>query len=166
MEQTQNQPQNTGSGEKSGQPTMRVRLPDLPDYRLGVEGELNGFDATDSQFLQFVQSRVPLTGENLDHWTWEERRDFLNWCLDEHVLVIQDGRLVPYEEGTPTAPLRHDDEETGFLDDVERARPVIASNPAINAQELADMLGLISVVYAQTLKVYVNAHKSEGEGAD
>ena len=66
--------------------------------KLGVEGDLNGFDATDSEFLQFVQSLVPLTGENLDHWTWEERRDFLNWCLDEQVLTIQDGRLVPVEE--------------------------------------------------------------------
>jgi len=165
MEQTPNQPQNTGSGEKSGQPSMRVRLPDLPDYRLGVDGELNGFDATDSQFLHFVESLVPLTGENLDHWTWEERRDFLNWCLDEHVLVIQDGRLVPYEEGIPTAPLRHDEEETGFLADVERARPVIASNPAISAEELADTLGLNSTVYAQSLMVSVNAHKSEEEGA-
>jgi hypothetical protein len=165
MEQTPNQPQNTGSGVKSGQPSMRLRLPDLPDYRLGVDGDLNGFDATDSQFLQFVQSLVPLTGENLDHWTWEERRDFLNWCLDEHVLVIQDGRLVPYEEGTPTAPPRPDEEDTGFWDDVERARPVIASNPAISAQELADTLGLNSAVYAQTLMMSVNAYKSEGEGA-
>jgi hypothetical protein len=166
MEQTPNQPPNTGSGEKSGQPSMRLRLPDLPDYRLGVDGELNGFDATDSQFLHFVQSLVPLTGENLDHWTWEERRDFLNWCLDEHVLEIKDGRLVPYEEGTPTAPLRHDDEETGFWDDVERARSVIASNPAISAKELADALGLNSAVYAQTLKVSVNAHKSAQEVAE
>ena len=163
MEKTQNQQQTIVDGEQSGK---RLRLPDLPDYKLGTDGEMNPFDATDTQFLNFVQTLVPLNGENLDHWTWEERRDFLNWCLDEHVLVIQDGRLVPYEEGTPTAPLRHDDEEMGFLDDVELARPVIASNPAISAEELADTLGLNSAVYAQSLMVSVNAHKSEEEGAD
>jgi hypothetical protein len=163
VEKTQNQQQTIVDGEQSGK---RLRLPDLPDYKLGTDGEMNPFDATDTQFLNFVQTLVPLNGENLDHWTWEERRDFLNWCLDEHVLVIQDGRLVPYEEGTPTAPLRHDDEEMGFLDDVELARPVIASNPAISAEELADTLGLNSAVYAQSLMVSVNAHKSEEEGAD
>jgi hypothetical protein len=108
MEQTQSQPQNTDNGAKHGQPNKRVRLPDLPEYRLGAEGDLNGFDATDAEFLQFVQSLVPVTGENIDHWTWEERRDFLNWCLDEGVLTIQDGRLVPVEELVPTAPLTQD----------------------------------------------------------
>lgn len=102
MEETQNHTQNTSNGELNGK---RLRLPDLPDYKLGEDGDLNGFDATDSEFLNFVQTLVPLTGENLDHWTWEERRDFLNWCLDEHVLTIKDGRLVPYEENIPTAPL-------------------------------------------------------------
>ena len=147
-------------------PNMRLRLPDLPEYRLGVEGDLNGFDATDAEFLEFIQSLVPLTGEGLDHWTWEERRDFLNWCLDEHVLKIADGRLVPNEdpeEGTLTAQLSHDSEETGFLTDVERARPVIASNPEMSAKELAESLGLKSALYAHTVKVYVNAHKSEEE---
>jgi hypothetical protein len=111
MEQTQNQPLNTDSGEKNGQPTVRLRLPDLPEYRLGAEGDLNGFDATDAEFLQFVQSLVPVTGEHLDHWTWEERRDFLNWCIDEGVLTIRDGRLVPVEELVPTAPLAQDPDQ-------------------------------------------------------
>ena len=166
MEQTQKAQQSTDNGEKNGQPNMRLRLPDLPEYRLGVEGDLNGFDATDAEFLEFIQSLVPLTGEGLDHWTWEERRDFLNWCLDEHVLTIADRRLVPNEdpeEGTPTGQLSHDSEETGFLYDVERARPVIASNPEMSAKELAESLGLKSALYAQTVKVYVNAHKSAEE---
>jgi hypothetical protein len=151
--------------QKEAQTAYKLSLVDLPDFKLDADGDLNAFDATDSEFMQFVQTLVPLTGDNLDHWTWEERRDFLNWCLDEHVLVIQDGRLVPYEENTPTASLRHDDEGTGFLDDVEHARPVITSNPAISAKELADALGLTSTVYAQSLKVSVNAHKSAQEGA-
>jgi hypothetical protein len=166
MEQTQKAQQSTDNGEKNGQPNMRLRLPDLPEYRLGVEGDLNGFDATDAEFLEFMQSLVPLTGEGLDHWTWEERRDFLNWCLDEQMLTIANGRLVPNEdpdEGTSIAQLSHDSEETGFLYDVERARPVIASNPEMSAKELAESLGLKSALYAQTVKVYVNAHKSEEE---
>ncbi|MGZ3644954.1 MAG: hypothetical protein ACXVCM_14035 [Ktedonobacteraceae bacterium] len=95
MEKTQNQQQTIVDGEQSGK---RLRLPDLPDYKLGTDGEMNPFDATDIQFLNFVQTLVPLNGENLDHWTWEERRDFLNWCLGEQVLTIQDGRLVPVSD--------------------------------------------------------------------
>jgi hypothetical protein len=82
-----------------------ISLVDLPDFRLGEEGDVNGFDATDSEFLHFVQTLVPVTGENLDHWTWEERRDFLNWCLDEQILQLKDGCLVPFEESIPTEPL-------------------------------------------------------------
>ena len=166
MEEIQNPQQNTDSGATNGTPSTHLRLPDLPEYRLGADGDLNGFDATDIEFLNFVQSLVPLTGEDLDHWTWEERRDFLNWCLDEHVLKIADGRLVPAddpEEGTPIAQPSHTSEETGFLNDVERARPVITSNPEMSAKELAESLGLKSALYAHTVKVYVNAHKSPGE---
>ena len=108
MEEIQNQPLNTDNGAKNGQPATRLRLPDLPEYKLGAEGACNGFDATDAEFLHFVQSLVPLMGENLDQWTWEERRDFLNWCLDEGILTIQDGRLVPVEERVPMAPLAQD----------------------------------------------------------
>ena len=108
MEKIQNQPQTIVGGEQSGK---RLRLPDLPDYTLGIDGEINPFDATDSEFLQFVHTLVPFDGEGLDHWTWMERRDFLNWCLDEQVLLIQDGRLVPNQEQRATAPLAHDTRE-------------------------------------------------------
>ena len=37
------------------------------------------------------------------------------------------------------------------------------ANPEMSAKELADALGLKSVIYAQTVKVYVNAHKSAEE---
>jgi hypothetical protein len=171
MDEIQDQPLSTDNGEKNGQPAIRLRLPDLPDYKLGAEGDLNGFDATDIEFLHFVQTLVPLTGENLDHWTWEERRDFLNWCLDESVLTIQDGRLVHIEEVVPSAPLAHEtstdapnsEDDAGFMRDVERAKPVIHANQQISAKELADVLGLKSAVYAQTLKVYVNAQEEEAK---
>jgi hypothetical protein len=179
MEETQNHTQSTDNGKQNGTPARRLRLPDLPDFRLGIEGDLNGFDATDSEFLQFVQSLVPLTGEQLDHWTWEERRDFLNWCLDEQIVKIQNGRLVPVEERVVTASLSKQSEAdytdtedapdstegAGFLHDVERAAPVLRANPEISANELADALGLHSATYAQTVKVYVNAHKSAEKGA-
>jgi hypothetical protein len=163
MEQTQKVTQNTDNGAQNGTPDEHLRLPDLPEYKLGLEGDLNGFDATDIEFSQFAQGLVPIKGDS-DKWTWEERRDFLNWCLDEQVLTIIDDRLVPVEETVPTAPLSHESEETGFLHDVERAIPVMQANPEINAKGLADALGLKSVVYAQMVKVYVNAHKSAEEG--
>jgi hypothetical protein len=174
MEETQNHMPSTDNGEQNGTPVTHLRLPDLPDFKLGIDGDLNGFDATDSEFLQFVQSLVPLTGDNLDHWTWEERRDFLNWCLDEQVLTIQDGRLVPVEETITTTPLTHDTEgdaprsaeDAGFSHDVERATPVIVANPEISAKELAETLKLHSAVYAHTLKVYVNAHQSAEKGTE
>jgi hypothetical protein len=177
MEETPEATQNTSNGEQSGKQTTRLRLPDLPDLKLGTEGDLNGFDATDSEFLHFVQSLVPLTGEQTDHWTWEERRDFLNWCLDEQVLEVSDGRLILLEETIPTAPLSvqseaestaptvrpGSEEDAGFLHDVERARPVIEAKPDIDAPGLAEALGLESAIYAQTIKVYVNAQKSAVE---
>ncbi len=102
----QEAPQSTDNGAKSGQPaTLHLRLPDLPDYKLGPEGDLNAFKATDAEFVAFARSLVQLDGEDLDHWTWEDRRDFLNFCLDEHILSIQDGRLVELEATIPTAVL-------------------------------------------------------------
>jgi hypothetical protein len=62
MDETPHPMPNTDSGKQHGTPGTHLRLPDLPDFKLGVEGDLNGFDATDSEFLHFVQSLVPLTG--------------------------------------------------------------------------------------------------------
>jgi hypothetical protein len=172
MAKTQKAQPSTDNGAKNGQPNMRLRLPDLPEYKLDVEGDLNAFDATDSEFLNFVQSLVPLTGENTDHWTWEERRDFLNWCLDEQVLTIQDGRLVPVEETMPTAPLTSDTDgdEPVYAEDievahsVERAHAVITSDPTITANELAEIPGMQSEDDVQTVKDAVNAQQSAEKG--
>ena len=87
--------QQTDNGTQYRQPTMRRRVPTVPTGKLGAQGDPGGFDATESELLHVLQSLLPLTGENLDQWSWEERRDFLNWCVDEGVLTIQDGRLVP-----------------------------------------------------------------------
>jgi hypothetical protein len=143
---------NTASGRPHGTPGPHLRLPDLPDFKLGVEGDLNGFDASDSEFLQFVQSLVPLTGENLEHWTWEERRDFLNWCLDEQVLTIQNGRLVPVEETMPTVPLNNgtqgdapgSSEAVDVEHDGEGDDDRIIADPFSNTNELAEAPGLSS----------------------
>jgi hypothetical protein len=174
MEETYHQQpdRQTNNGTQYEQPTMRLRVPAVPTYMPGAQGDPGGFDAPESELLQMLQSLIPLTGENLDQWTWKEHRDFLNWCLDEGVLTIQDGRLVPTEELVPTAPLTHDTdadaqdraEDAGFLRDVEPEKPVIAANPAISAKEQADALGMKSAVYSQTLKVSVDTDNAKGKG--
>jgi hypothetical protein len=155
MEEIQSQQQSTGDGAKNGTPDakptqLHVRLPQLPYLTLG-QSEHNAWKASDEEFFAFAQSIVPVKveeGDSLERsWTWEERRDFVNWCLDAGVLVVQDGRLIPVEEEQiPTAPLSHDTEA--------------------NAQELADALGLHSSLYAQTLKVSINAHQTSEKGAE
>jgi hypothetical protein len=183
MEEIQSQQQSTDDGAKNGTPDEKptqtyIRLPQLPYLKLG-QSEHNAWRASDEAFFAFAQSIVPIKveeGDSLERsWTWEERRDFVNWCIDEGMLVVQDGRLVPVEEEKiPTAPLSHDTkadaqesaQDTGFLHDVERARPLIQANPEISAQELADALALNSTVYAQTLKVSVNAHKITEKGTE
>ena len=122
---------------------MRVRVPAVPTGKPGAQGDPGGFDVTECELLHLLQSLLPLTGENLDQWSWEERRDFLNWCLDEGVLTIKDGRLVPVEELVPTAPLAHDTdvdahdraEHAALLRDLERTKPVIDTKPAISTKE-------------------------------
>lgn len=71
------------------------------DRALG-QSEHNAWKASDEEFLAFAQSIVHVKveeGDTLERsWTWEERRDFVNWCIDEGVLLIEDGRLIPVEE--------------------------------------------------------------------
>ena len=173
MDETPHPMPNTDSGKQHGTADTHLRLPDLPDFKLGVEGDLNGFDATDSEFLQFVQSLVPLTGENLEHWTWEERRDFLNWCLDEQVLTIQDGRLVPVEETIPTVSLTNETEgdapvsveDPDVVHDVEGDSAGIIADPATKANELADEPALQSKSDVQPVQNTVNAQQGTEEGS-
>jgi hypothetical protein len=168
------QDKQTDSGSQHGQPTMRLQVPDEAACELGETVVCNSFDVTECALLHLLQSLIPLNEENLDQWTWEERRDYLHWCLDEGVLTIQDGRLVPVEELVPTALLTHDidldahdrAEHAALLCDVERGKPVISSNPSIGTKEWADDLGLNSEVYAYTPNMSMNAHTSAQEGAD
>ena len=112
MEAIQNQQPSIDNGAKPGLPVekpVHVRLPDLPGLLLGPELEQNAWKATDEEFYRFAAALVEIQveeGDSVDRaWTWEDRRDFLNWCLDEGVLCIQDGRLVAIEENIPTALL-------------------------------------------------------------
>ncbi len=100
MEEIQIAPETTGNGAKNGLPVekpVHIRLPDLPGLLLG-QSEQNAWKAPDAEFLAFARSLAEIQAEEGDSvdraWTWEDRRDFLNWCLDEGVLSIQDGRLV------------------------------------------------------------------------
>jgi hypothetical protein len=114
MEEIQSQQQSTGNGAKNGTPDAKprhihVRLPQLPYLKLG-QSEHNAWKASDEEFLAFAQSIVPIKVEEGDmlerSWTWEERRDFVNWCIDEGVLLVKGGRLIPVEEEQKsTAPL-------------------------------------------------------------
>lgn len=133
MEETHHQLQPIDSGAQHGQSSIRRTVPDVPAIKPEAQGNPGSFEATESELLHVLQSLIPLTGENPDQWTWEECRDYLHWCLDEDVLTIQDGRLVPVEELIPTSPLTYDtDEKTPksaedivVLCIVERAKPVI-----------------------------------------
>jgi hypothetical protein len=115
---------------------------------------------------------VLLTGENLEHWTWEERRDFLNWCLDEQVLTIQDGRLVPVEETIPTVPLtayREGDtpgstEDVEVIHDGERDYGVITTEPTTSPNEVPEEAGSLRRSDRQAVKETVNVQKSTEEG--
>jgi hypothetical protein len=106
MEEIQSQQQSTGDGAKNGTPDAKprhthVRLPQLPYLKLG-QSEHNAWKASDEEFLAFAQLIVHVKveeGDTLERsWTWEERRDFVNWCIDEGVLLVEDGRLIPVEE--------------------------------------------------------------------
>jgi hypothetical protein len=173
MDETPHLTQNTASGRPHGTPGTHLRLPDLPDYKLGTEGDLNGFDATDSEFLQFVQSLVPLSGDNLEHWTWEERRDFLNWCLDEQVLTIKEGRMVPVEETFPTPPLTADPQEDApgsaegaeEGDDDDHDAAFIVLDPTTNENESTDEPAAHGTDEAQPRQDAVNALQNTEEGS-
>lgn len=82
----------TSSGSGNG---TKVRLPDLPHLFLGPSSEKSVFEQSDAEFLAYIRGLVPLEGDNLDHWTWEERRDFINWCLEESILELRGDRLLP-----------------------------------------------------------------------
>ena len=111
MEETQIAPETTDNGAKPGLPKavpVHIRLPDLPGLLLG-QSEQNAWKASDKEFLAFARSLAEIQveeGDSVDRaWTWEDRRDFLNWCIDEGVLEVKDGRLVANEEHIPTEAL-------------------------------------------------------------
>jgi hypothetical protein len=74
------------------EPTLVLRLVDLKLYHLSETGP-DARHASDTEFLNFALSIAQLEGEGLDRWTVEDRRDFLNWCLETGVLEAKDGAL-------------------------------------------------------------------------
>ena len=62
-----------------------LKLIDLKYYRLGESGP-TARHATDQEFLAYASSVAKIEGEDITHWTVEDRRDFLNYCFAEGVL--------------------------------------------------------------------------------
>jgi hypothetical protein len=137
-------------------------LLDLSRVTFTLDGEevLNAQDATNEQFAALAE--MVATVSNVEQWYLEERRDFINglytYCQEHHYefpFVMRD------EETVQTQPLEQ--QESGFLHDVERARPLMEANPDLDANGLAQALGWKSAIYAQTIRLYVNAHHSTEE---
>jgi hypothetical protein len=72
--------------------TVWLLSTDLKLYRLGESGP-DARRASDTEFFTFASSIARLEGEKLDHWTVEERRDFLNWCPEMGLIESRDGVL-------------------------------------------------------------------------
>lgn len=94
--------QNTSSGgvstgknsvENSETPKFQLTLIDLKSFTLG-DHEYTARSATHQQFTEFGRSLVQLDVPDDERWTVEERRDFLNWCIEYQVLDVQEGRLA------------------------------------------------------------------------
>jgi hypothetical protein len=91
---------NDGSAAETGERKLVLRLVDLKFYRLGVDGS-DARHASDAEFLAFASSIAQLRGENLEHWTVEDRRDFLNFCLEKGVLIPGEENILhpkPYRD--------------------------------------------------------------------
>jgi hypothetical protein len=132
----------------------------------GVGETLNVEECSAEQFNAFAQAVADVEDVDVSVWPLEERRNLVNELWDfcqaenfEFPLTDSDA-----EETIQTQPLEQ--KESGFLHDVERAKPVMEANPEITSQELAAALGLKSAIYAHTIKVYVNAQKSAKEGTN
>lgn len=125
----------------------------------GIEETLNVEECTAEQFNAFAQAVADVEDVDTLVWPLEERRNLVNelWVFCEQEKFDFPLIDTDVEESTPTVPLNT--EESGFLHDVERAKPIMQANPEIDAKGLAEALGLKSVVYAQTVKVYVNAQE-------
>ncbi len=83
--------------ENSVSPTVRLRLTSLKLHKLG-ESDITARHATHTEFSTWAQSIVPIEAEegiDLETWTVEERRDFINWCLERNFITAENGRLIP-----------------------------------------------------------------------
>jgi hypothetical protein len=150
-----------------GKSSRYFTLLDLERCQFTLDGEtvLNAQDATNEQFAALAEKVAMVL--NVEQWYLEERRDFMNglyaYCEARN---YEFPFTVVDEETQETQPLEAlEQKESGFLHDVERARPVMEAHPDIDAAGLAEALGWKSAIYAQTIKAYVNAQQSAQEGA-
>jgi hypothetical protein len=185
----------TTEGERGSQAMKLIGTPAMPQLKPWDLAEIPLFrfrngkvvdveHATPEQFEAWrKQNGIPAKGGV--KWNFEMRCKTLNYC---RFYGVWDALKFPIDFSAETAPntaptdapigaerraeISDSDvpncaEDTGFLRDVERAKPVLHANPEISAKELADALGLQSAVYAQTLKVYVSIHaqNAQMEGA-
>jgi hypothetical protein len=178
-------------GERGSQAMKLIGTPAMPQLKPWDIAEIPLFrfrngkvvdveHATPEQFEAWrKQNGIPAKGGV--KWNFEMRCKTLNYCRS---YGVWDALKFPIDFSAETAPtaapnseerraeisdsdVPNSAEDTGFLRDVERAKPVLHANPEISAKELADALGLQSAVYAQTLKVYVYIHaqNAQMEGA-
>lgn len=151
-------------------------IAELPLFRFTSGQVVNVEQASDEQFEAWTrQQGIPVENRaNVAGWTFDNRCKLINHCRfygvwdalhfpidvgavgEKSAVALTDERAAP----TPTEDAQTSAEDAGFLRDVERAKAVVSANPEINAQALADALGLKSAAYAHTLKVYLHAHKS------
>ena len=179
----------TTEGERGSQAMKLIGTPAMPQLKPWDLAEIPLFrfrngkvvdveHATPEQFEAWrKQNGIPAKGGV--KWNFEMRCKTLNYC---RFYGVWDALKFPIDFSAETAPTdapksagRRADisesdvpksaEDTGFLRDVERAKPVLHANPEISAKELADALGLQSAVYAQTLKVSLQAQNAQTEGA-
>ena len=81
------------SVQNSALPNFRLTLVQLKLFKLG-ESDLTARHASHGEFGIFACSVATVEGGS-EKWTVEERRDFLNWCVENKVLEAKEGRLVP-----------------------------------------------------------------------
>lgn len=69
---------------KNSASPKKFALLDLQNLRFEIDGnETNIEDCTDEQFARFIRCYVQLTGDDLDRWPLEERRDVLNFAIEQ-----------------------------------------------------------------------------------
>jgi hypothetical protein len=93
--------QSTEPGEQTGT-KIKLRLIDLKLYQLGEQGP-SARQATHEEFQVYGASIVEVNGDVT--WTVIERRDFLNWCLDQGLIEVDTNffRIKKFDKNTESS---------------------------------------------------------------